>query len=301
MAMSSLPLQAMEPSVKTPGARPRVALVFGSGGIKCVAAFGVARVLFQHGVPIDMAVGCSGGTICAAWIAQGGDGSDVDAMAALFMQQAQQGLGRVAYRQILSAVFPSLFKFDPRVGILSDQAVNRSLRSFAGDQRFEDLPVPLHIVASDFETGAKVVLSKGSVFDALRASMAMPVFLSPWPIDGQYLTDGAVSNPLPVDVAIKEGADIIIAVGFESPTVSLVSSGLALINRFTAISCNHLLRSQYAFHNLAHHSEVISILPSFGEAVGMRDFHRAPAMLKAGALAAEREMPYLKRLLNASL
>jgi NTE family protein len=280
--------------------RPRVALVIGAGGIKCVAAFGVARVLHQHAIPIDMVVGCSGGAICAAWMAAGGDGSDTEEAAAQFMRNSEMGLGKVAYRQVLGAVFPRWFGFNPHMGILSDTSMNHCLRDFAGDRRFEDLPIPLHMVATDFETGAKVVMSKGPLFDGLRASLAIPLVLPPWQVNGRYLMDGAVCDPLPIDVAIIEGADIIIAVGFESPAVATLTSGLSLIDRFTSVTCNHLLRSQYAFHNLAHHSEVISILPNFGKAVGMRDFHRGPAMLQAGAVAAQREVPYLKRLLAQS-
>ena len=288
-------------SPSTDSMRPRIALVLGSGGIKSVAAFGVARVLYQHNIPVDMVVGCSGGTICAAWMARGGDGSDIEEMASLFMRNSVQGIGRVAYRQVLSAIFPRLFKFDPRRGLLSDKALNHLLQDFAGAECMENLPIPLHIVATDFESGAKVVISRGPMFDALRASVAIPLFFAPWSVGGRYLVDGAVCDPLPIDVAIKEGADIIIAVGFESPLVTTVRSGLGLIDRFTTMSCNHLLRSQYAFHNLAHHSEVISILPNFGSAVGMRDFHRGPSMIEAGAIAAEREMPYLKRLMEAGV
>ena len=279
--------------------RPRVALVIGSGGIKCVAGYGVARVLREHNIPVDMVVGCSGGAVCAGWMAFGGDGSDTEATAARFIQDSEQGLGKVAYRQLLGAVFPRLFKFSPHMGILKDDATNQCLRDFFGDWKIEDLALPLHIVATDFETGNKVVMSSGSLFDAVRASLAIPLIFPPWPVNGRYLVDGAVCDPLPVDVAIKEGADIIIAVGFESPAVTSLTSGLSLIDRLTSFSCNHLLRSQYAFHNLAHHSEVISILPNFGAAVGLRDFHRGPAMLEAGAAAAEREIPYLKRLLEA--
>lgn len=285
-------------------ARPRVALVIGSGGIKCVAAFGVARVLYQHGIPVDMVVGCSGGAICAAWRARGSDGSDTEDTAQLFIRGSETALAKVARKQVIRALFPNWFKFNPHMGILSDQALNNYLQDFLGDQQIEDLPIPLHIVATDFETGSKVVLSRGSLFDAVRASAAIPIILPPWKVNGRYLVDGAVCDPLPVDVAIKEGADIIIAVGFEAPAVTQVESGMNLINRITSMTCNHLLRSQYAFHNLAHHSEVISILPNFGEPVGLRDFHRGPSMLEAGALAAEREVEYIKRLLfsaNATL
>ena len=289
----------MQPSVHALPRRPRVALVIGSGGIKCVAGFGVARVLREHAIPIDMVVGCSGGAVCAGWMAGGGGpGIDSEAAARQYMTDTQNGLGNVAYLQLLGAVFPRLFKFNPYMGVLEDGSTNESLRRFFGTRRIEDMAMPLHIVASDFETGAQVVMSSGSLFDAVRASLAIPLIFPPWPVNGRYLVDGAVCDPLPVDVAIKEGADIIIAVGFESPNVTSVTSGLGLIDRLTSISCNHLLRSQYAFHNLAHHSEVISILPNFGAAVGLRDFHRGPAMLEAGAAAAEREVPYLKRLLR---
>lgn len=276
--------------------RPRVALVIGSGAVKCVAAFGVIRVLQHHHIPIDMVVGCSGGAACAVWLARGG--TDIEAGAAYFLKSSAEGFHKIAYRQILGALFPRFFKFNPHMGILDAGPMNQGLKAYAGEQCFEDLAMPLYMVATDFDTGEKVVLSSGSIFDGLRATMSIPLLLPPWRVGNRYLIDGAVCDPLPVDVAIKEGADIIIAVGFESPAVTHVRSGLSLIDRFTSMSCNHLLRSQYAFHNLAHHSEVISILPNFGLPVGLRDTHRGSEMLEAGALAAEREIPYLKRLLK---
>ena len=75
----------------------------------------------------------------------------------------------------------------------------------------------MHLVATYFLSGEPVVLSQGSVVNALLASMAIPIISPPHPVDGRLLTDGAVSYPLPVDLAIKEGCDIILTPGFELP------------------------------------------------------------------------------------
>lgn len=97
---------------------------------------------------------------------------------------------------------------------------------------------------------------------------------------------------LQVQIIQQDLVTVLIAEG------SHIDSGLGLIERLTSVSCNHLLRAQYAFHNLAHHSEMISILPNCCSPVGLMDFHCGPAMLEAGPKAAVREMPNLKRLLG---
>ena len=74
--------------------------------------------------------------------------------------------------------------------------------------------------------GEKVALSEGSLFDAIRASLAIPIIFPPWEVDGRLLIDGAVSDPLPIDVAIQDGADIIIAMGFP-----LITGALTLDDR----------------------------------------------------------------------
>ena len=73
------------------------------------------------------------------------------------------------------------------------------------------------LYATDFETGESIAQHEGKLVDALRASVAVPYIWPAWPHNGRTLIDGAASNPLPVDVPIREGVDIILAMGFESP------------------------------------------------------------------------------------
>jgi NTE family protein len=277
----------------------RVALVIGAGGLRCVAAFGVVEVLQREGIEIDMVVACSGGAACGYWAASGR--SDTAQGIAEFADRWQGTFDRVAYRKILGAVFPRWLPrswgFRQTFGAILDDGVNRGLKAFVGEARFEELPIPLHCVATGVKDGEQVVLSSGPVFDAIRASIAIPLVLPPWEVDGRLLMDGAVCDPMPVDVAIREGADIIIAVGFEEVLDPDFSSGLGMVKQVIAVGVNHLLRAQFAFHSMVHHAEVIPVIPDFGQSVGLRDTHLIPHLVRQGAQAAEREVPYLRRLL----
>jgi NTE family protein len=277
--------------------RPKVAVVVGSGGLKCVAAIGAINVLQREGVPIDMAVGCSGGSLCATWVARGG--GDADAQADRFVRSLRGMFEHIDYRAVARALVPGLFRFDPDFALLDDRKINAAVEAFAAGETFADMRVPLHIVATDFATGEKVVISSGQIRDAIRASLAIPLMLKPWKVDGRRLTDGGASDPLPVDVAMREGADVIIAMGFEEALQPELRNALQLMLHMKSTTVNHLLRSQYAFYSLSHHAEVIPIIPEFDRRISLNDFHEVPHLIAQGALAAEREVPYLHRLLAA--
>jgi hypothetical protein len=129
--------------------------------------------------------------------------------------------------------------------------------------------------------------------------IAIPLIFSPWQIHGQWLVDGAVSNPLPVDVAIKEGAEIIAAMGFELPARRRMRSNTAVTAHFNSLYMNNILKSRYAFYNAVHHAEIIPILPEFDHPVGTFDINQIPHIIEAGAQAASKQVPYLQRLLSA--
>jgi len=275
----------------------KVALVIGSGALKSLAAFGVVKVLQREQIDIDMIVGCSGGAFCAAWLAGGGDNADD---AARWLAQEWAGaFDRVKYRAILSAFFPRLLRFSETASIVDDRAINAGIDRFAGQSRIESQRVPLFLVATDLVSGEKVVLSAGRLADGLRASIALPLILPPWRMAGRLLVDGAVSDPLPVDVAIQEGADLILAVGFENTLAPQFDSALGLVMQLQSMMMNHLVRAQYAFHNLSHHAEVLPIIPEFDKPVGLKDVHLVPQLVRCGEAAAELQMPYLRRLLAA--
>lgn len=285
------------PSSPATPQRPKVALVIGAGALKCVAAFGVMKVLRRENVPIDMVVACSGGAFCATWVAGGGEGVLEDRVEQL-LTGWRAAMGRVSFRTLLRFMFPRLSRASGRVGLVDDRKLNEVLQGWVGDGRFEDLPIPMHLVATDYRTGEQVVLSKGSLRDAIRSTISVPIMFAPWALDGRELVDGAVCDPLPVDIAIREGADVIIAMGFEATLEKDLRSALGRVLHLQSLVVNQLLRAQYAFYNLSHHAELVPIIPEFDQPVGMRDLHLVPHLLQRGAEAAEREMPYIRRLLQ---
>ena len=275
--------------------RRRIALVIGSGSVKCAAALGLQRVLAREHIDVDMVVGCSGGSIYASFLA-GGFATE-DAVRMTKELWTRKITSRRHTPSLLRAILPGLFGFSEDFGLKSDRLVMRRLEDVFGGRRIEAMPTRLHLTATDFHTGAQVVLSEGSVVDAIRASIAIPFIFRPWKVGDRLLIDGFMSDPLPVGVAIREGADIIVAMGFESPYQSAIRSPARFSFQLSSIMTNNLLKSRFAFHNLAHHAEVIPVIPQFSQHIRLFDTEKIPLIIEEGERAAEEQLPYLRRLL----
>ena len=206
--------------------------------------------------------------------------------------------GRFRYRSLLRAALPRLFGFSERVGLLDDSRIGEVMEALYGDARFADARIPLHIGATDLLTGEKVTITEGRVADAVRASISLPVLLRPWPVGGRLLIDGGASNPLPIDVAIREGCEVIIAMGFENAPHGTFGTISRVVSQATSITIDHLLRSTYAFYSAVHHAEIVPIMPDFGRHLSVTDSHLIPFIIEQGERAAEAELPYLLHLLN---
>jgi NTE family protein len=278
--------------------RPRVAVVIGAGGIKCTAAVGLWKVLEREGIPVDVVVGCSGGSMYAAGMALGFDAADAEQYS--HRMWSEFPMRRLRFRSILRGLLPGRIGFREHHGLLDDRAVGRNMRRLFGDLSFAQTRIPLHIAATDLRTGERVELRSGSIFDAVRASIAIPLLLPPWPLDGRLLVDGGVSDPLPISIAIREGADVILAMGFESAIRDQLDSVLGVVGQTTSIAINHLLRSTYSFYSAVHHAEILPIMPSFDQPIRLGDAHLVPHIIEQGARAAEEALPYLQRLLGAA-
>jgi NTE family protein len=281
--------------VTTKNGRSHVALVVGSGSVKCAAALGLWRVLKREGIGLDMVVGCSGGSLYTAAMALGFEHEEVKRLTmSLWTRKVTDERD---WRGVLSVFMPKAFRFDSDFGLIRDRAMLAALSGAFGDRTFADTSMPLHIVATDLHTGEKVVLSSGRIVDAIRASVAVPWVWPAWKVDGRWLVDGCMSDPLPVDVAMKEGAHVILAMGFESPGPGRTRSAIRYAFQLNSIQTNNLLRSSFAFHNLAHHTEIIPILPEFKRAIGLYSTKHIPYVIEEGERAAEAQIPYIKRLL----
>ena len=275
--------------------KPRLALVIGSGSVKCASALGLMKVFAREKIDVDMVVGCSGGSIYAALIAL--DWSVERATEATLRMWTREVTAKRNRRAILQLVLPFLFKFDESFGLIDDTLINHRLKEGFEGATFAQTRIPLHVTATDLYNGEQVVMSEGSVADAVRASISIPFIFPPHKINGRYLMDGFQSDPLPIGVAIKEGADIIVAMGFESPYQERITSLMRYNFQVSSVTSNNLLKTNYAFHNLAHHSEIIPILPEFQQRVKLFDTDKLPYVIEEGVRAAETQLPYIKGLL----
>jgi len=209
-----------------------VGLVLSGGAAKGLAHIGVIKALEEHEVPIDYITGTSMGAIIGSAYAAGLSAAEIEE---LFTSSAFQnwvsGKSEEAYSFYYQDVnnTPALVRINLAVdstlnfafqrNIASDKAINFALAEYLSqssaiaDFDFDKLFVPLRLVASDIFSQQEVVLSKGTLNDAVRASQSVPFFYSPIKVDGRYLFDGGIYNNFPVDVAIKEfNPDVIIGV-----------------------------------------------------------------------------------------
>jgi NTE family protein len=166
-------------------------LALSSGGSKSVAHFGVVRVLREMGVAIDAVAGTSGGAAVAAGVACGLSEADMLAGTRALARRFQ--LRRFDFNLI------------PRTALSKGLRVRQIFDEYVGGRTFADTEIPLWLIATDLASGQEVVLDRGPLADAMRASMSMPVFFNPWRHNGRLLIDGAVCNPLPASVLREAG------------------------------------------------------------------------------------------------
>lgn len=179
--------------------QPTVALALGSGGAKGLAHIGVIEELEAQGYRITAIAGSSMGALVGGIHAAG----KLD-----------------VYRDWVSA----LAKFDVLKlvdwtfsggGLIKGEKIIGTLRALVGDLLIEELPLAFTAVAVDIDRGREVWLSRGPLFDAIRASIAIPTVFRPHHVDGRRLVDGGLLNPVPVTPLIREAADYLVAVSVD--------------------------------------------------------------------------------------
>lgn len=172
----------------------KVVLVLGAGGAKGFAHVGALRVLAREGIPIDLIVGASAGVLFGSIYAALGDA-----------ERMERFVRRITPGHLLRWYASGL-------GCEPTSQLGLRLGAVLGDLDFADLKIPLATVSLDLATGEEVVITRGRVAQALRASISPPVNARPVRIGDRFLLDGGVHNTLPVDVAYALGADVVIAV-----------------------------------------------------------------------------------------
>lgn len=277
--------------------KKKIALVIGAGSVKCAAALGLWKVLENEKIPFDMIVGCSGGSLYAAAMAMGFSLNESVAQTKTLWNKSVTE--KRNWRGLLSAILPAVFGFNEKFSMIDDHRMLTRLREVFGGKTFADAQLPLYLMATDFLTGESVALCDGAIVDAIRASIAIPYIWPAWELNGRLLIDGGAANPLPVDVAIREGADIIVAIGFQSPFPSKIRSVSRYSFHINSLLTNNLYQANFAFHSAVHHAEIISIFPEFERPIRLFDTDQIPYVIEQGEKAMLQQLPYVKRLLES--
>ena len=252
-----------------------VALVLGGGGSRGMAHVGVLEEFEKAGIPISLIVGCSSGSLVGALYADRPD--------ALFVKETLEPLKRrdlMDYRLL-----------DFRYGFVRGTGLRLMLRSKLRSRRFEELKVPLIVVATDLLEGELVTIGGGEVVPAVHASCAIPLYFQPVEAYGRILVDGAVIDPVPVKVAKLYNPKVVIAVDLSALLAKeLPRHLLGVAMRSWEISFRH--QSMECMKG----ADVI-IRPNIGD-VGLFDDQKTELTYEAGKLAAREWIPKIKELLR---
>ena len=255
--------------------RQVVALVLGSGAARGFAHVGVINVLEEHGIPVDMVIGSSAGSVVGALYAGNVRGQDlVDAAHQLNISKLTDwGM--------------------PKRGMLKGELLQEYVNQILEYRPIESLDLPFVAVVTDLESGNLVAFNAGNTGMAVRASSAFPGLVQPLNIDGIEYVDGGVISPLPVSIAKKMGADIVIAVD--------VSKGLLapqeLDSLFAVMHQAIIIMSHSATLKEAASADVL-ISPDIRN-MQMNDFSMREAAVASGRAAALEKMPGIKKLIES--
>jgi len=175
--------------------RKSVSLVLGSGGARGLAHIGIIKYLEENNYKIESISGCSIGALIGGFYAAG----KLDAYA--------NWLEEIDVLDMLK-----LLDFKGSGGLVSGEKLMNKLESLVGDANIEDLPIKFTAVAADIHAEKEVWMNKGSLLDAVRASISLPLFFTPYTYHGRRVIDGGVLNPVPIAPTFHDTTDLTISV-----------------------------------------------------------------------------------------
>jgi NTE family protein len=248
---------------------PRVALVLGGGAARGFAHVGVLRVLEDAGIPVELIVGTSVGSLIGALYADGYNARE--------LEHISRYLDRGDFFDF--GIAPALFGTGLARGARLERWVKSRLRT--GD--IEQLAIPFAAVATDLDDGSVVVLDRGEVARAVRASSAIPGVFEPVELDGRLLVDGGVVANLPVTIARDLGADVVIAVD-----VTQVSGKAQPSNFVEVVMRAVTILTHEGVEESARAADVL-VAPAVGD-VELLDFDAKDRAIAAGAAAAREKL-----------
>ncbi|OGR47523.1 MAG: hypothetical protein A2X40_00015 [Elusimicrobia bacterium GWC2_65_9] len=271
----------------------RVGLALGTGAALGHATIGVLKVFKREGIPVDVLAGTSMGSLIAGCYACGYEPEEIEQLAL-----------RIDKAWVVENLFWDLTV--PRSGLFHGETLLRFIRSYMGSREFSDMDIPFAVVAADIETGEEVVLRSGRVAEAVRASCGLPLIYAPIHLNGRYLVDGGLVNPVPTRVLADLGADILLAVNLTMPAGDRPRRGAKNPSRvkpmkapnFFDVFFHMIYTMEYEVAqsrlDLAH----VVVHPEL-KGFSWTELHRAKEIISAGERAAEEALPRIKALIPA--
>ncbi len=262
--------------VKTPVPK-KIALVLGGGGARGFAHVGVIRELEAAGIPIDLIVGVSVGSLIGALYADSKDAF-----------QLEWSSFKIRKEEIFDFKLLNLSS-----GLARGEALKAYLDRTLQAKRIEDLKIPMAIVAADLKSGKPVVFQSGSIADAVRASTSVPGVFEPVIYGDQILVDGGILGNLAPEVARQLGADIVIGVNIaknRSDFNGSVPNALSVILESIDIMGDEITNCKRRYFD-------VLIEPQVGQ-IGITDFTHKKKLIDAGRQATLAVMDQIKALLQ---
>ena len=271
----------------------RVGLALGSGAARGVAHVGVVAALHRLRIPIDVVTGTSIGSLVGAGVAMGMDLGQIEETMSRLVDLWQ------------AALRPNM----PRFSVFSPQGLDRIVHQLAGDLRIEELTIPYGAVATDLLSGRPVNIFQGSVAQAIRASISIPMVFPPVFAGDYVLVDGFLTNPVPTIFARQLGADVVIASNLSQPTADADLPPIELAEPITNapgskvtppniittyMRCSDIVMSGRGDHDCL--SADLTVRPRLPQ-LSWREFQKGGVPMLAGQQAVEEQSATLRELL----
>lgn len=262
----------------------RLGLALGAGGARGWAHIGVLKVLEDAGIHIDMISGTSMGALVGG----------IYAATASVEKLKQSTIDLLRTR---SDTRKKIFDYTlPKQGILKGKKAAQLVRNAVNNANFLDLMIPTYLVGVDILNEEEVIFETGDVTNAIRSSIAIPAVFSPFKHQGRWMVDGGLLNPVPVDVILRKGADMVIAVCIESkPSGTNTSQKAPGIKQI--ISQTISIVHGRATSDFVKNADLV-LYPDVC-AYAWDDFHQGMALMRHGMEECLERLDEIRRMINS--
>jgi len=268
------PSKTLDDGAAVMPSRTGIGLALGGGFARGFAHLGVLQVLEQKQIPISHIAGTSVGSILGAAYASGAP-----------LDRIIETCRALRFRDI------ARWRVS-RLGLASNHRLASLIERVFDSREFEDLRIPLAVVATDLTSGEPVVFTQGNLVDAIRASCAFPGLFEPVEIGTRCLADGGLVAPVPTHAARELGASVVIgvSVGMQDGHRGAPTNIFQVVSRAVNAAQKHQLEIWERYADLVLRPDVQSL--------AWDDFDRADEAIAAGAAAARRALPRIEKLLG---